>query len=178
MILIVGLGNPGMEYSGTKHNAGFVAVDRLADENGVEITKKTCKSLVFCGNMFGKSVVIAKPQTYMNLSGQAVVELLNFYKPEKVLIVYDDVDLPFGTIRFRQSGSAGTHNGMRNIVELTGRTDIPRLRIGIKPEGQIYNLADFVLGKIEKENREAFDKSIDEAFLKMKEFIEKDGDIK
>ena len=177
MILIVGLGNPGMEYANTKHNAGFVVVDRLADETGVEITKKTCKSLIFAGNLFGKSVVVAKPQTYMNLSGQAVVELVNFYKPEKVLIVYDDVDLPYGTIRYRNSGSAGTHNGMRNIVDLTGRSDIPRIRIGIKPNETIYNLADYVLGKIEKEYKDDFEKSVNDAYLKIKEFIEKDGNI-
>ena len=177
MILIVGLGNPGMEYANTKHNAGFVVVDRLADETGVEITKKTCKSLIFAGNLFGKSVVVAKPQTYMNLSGQAVVELVNFYKPEKVLIVYDDVDLPYGTIRYRNSGSAGTHNGMRNIVDLTGRIDIPRIRVGIKPNETIYNLADYVLGKIEKEYKDDFEKSVNDAYLKIKEFIEKDGNI-
>ena len=177
MILIVGLGNPGMEYANTKHNAGFVVVDRLADETGVEITKKTCKSLIFAGNLFGKSVVVAKPQTYMNLSGQAVVELVNFYKPEKVLIVYDDVDLPYGTIRYRNSGSAGTHNGMRNIVDLTGRSDIPRIRVGIKPNETIYNLADYVLGKIEKEYKDDFEKSVNDAYLKIKEFIEKDGNI-
>ena len=177
MILIVGLGNPGMEYANTKHNAGFVVVDRLADETGVEITKKTCKSLIFAGNLFGKSVVVAKPQTYMNLSGQAVVELVNFYKPEKVLIVYDDVDLPYGTIRYRNSGSAGTHNGMRNIVDLTGRSDIPRIRIGIKPNETIYNLADYVLGKIEKEYKDDFEKSVNDAYLKIKEFIKKDGNI-
>lgn len=177
MILVVGLGNPGIEYSSTKHNAGFVAVQRLADETGVEITKKSCKSLIFSGKIFGKNVVIAKPQTFMNLSGQAVVELANFYKPDKILIVYDDVDLPFGTIRFRQNGSAGTHNGMRSVIGLSGRTDIARIRIGIKPDEEIYNLADYVLGKIEKDYRERFDSSINDAYLKMKEFIEKDGNI-
>ena len=172
MISIVGLGNFGMEYAGTNHNAGFIAVDKLADENGIEITKKTCKSLVYSGNLFGKSVVIAKPQTYMNLSGQAVVELINFYKPSSILIVYDDIDLPFGTIRFREKGSAGTHNGMRNIVSLTGRTDIPRLRIGIQPEKEIYDLADYVTHKIPKEHIEEFNSSINLAYDRIKEFIE------
>ena len=177
MILIVGLGNYGMEYAGTNHNAGFMAVDKLCDEAGVEISKKHCKSLVYVGNIFGKSVVVAKPQTYMNLSGEAVVELMHFYKPQKILIVYDDIDLPFGTTRFRQNGSAGTHNGMRNIVALTGTTEIPRLRIGIKPEEEIYNLADYVTGKIPKKYMESFENSLNEAYKKIKEFILKDGEI-
>ena len=172
MILIVGLGNYGMEFAGTNHNAGFIAIDKLADENGVEITKKSCKSLVYSGNIFGKSVVLAKPQTYMNLSGEAVVQLINFYKPDSILIIYDDIDLPFGTIRLREKGSAGTHNGMRNIVSLTGREDIPRLRIGIKPEEKIYNLADYVTGKIPKNYIDEFNKSIELAYNKIKEFIE------
>ena len=171
MLLIVGLGNYGMEFAGTNHNAGFMAIDKFADENGVEISKKMCKSLIYSGNLFGKSVVLAKPQTYMNLSGQAVVELINFYKPSNVLIVYDDIDLPFGTIRFREKGSAGTHNGMRNIVSLTGRTDIPRLRIGIKPTEVIYNLADYVTGKIPKIHLDDFNKSLELTYDKIKEFI-------
>lgn len=175
MILIVGLGNYGMEYAGTNHNAGFIAIDRFADENGVEINKKFGKSLIYAGSILGKSVVLAKPQTYINLSGEAVVELKNFYKPEKTLIIYDDIDLPFGTIRFRQNGSAGTHNGMRNIVALTGTEDIPRLRIGIKPEEKIYNLADYVTGKIPKDYLEVFNRSVDDSIKKINYFIiEKD----
>ena len=177
MILIVGLGNYGLEFMGTNHNAGFMAVDKLADENGIDISKKHCKSLIYAGNLFGKSVVIAKPQTYMNLSGEAVVELTNFYKPNKTLIVYDDIDLPFGTVRYRKKGSAGTHNGMRNIVALTGTEDIPRLRIGILPEEKIYNLADYVTGKIPKAYADKFNESLELAYQKIKEFIESDGEI-
>lgn len=177
MILIVGLGNYGMEYAGTNHNAGFIALDRFCDENGIELSKKGFKSLYAKCNLFGESVVIAKPQTYMNLSGEAVVELNNFYKPEKILIVYDDIDLPYGTIRFRKNGSAGTHNGMRNIVNLMGTTDIPRLRIGTRPDEQIYNLADFVLSKVPKKYADAFDASIDLATQKIEEFISKKGEI-
>lgn len=177
MILIVGLGNFGIEYSNTNHNAGFMAIDKLADENGVEISKKHCKSLIYAGTLFNKSVVLAKPQTYMNLSGEAVVELTNFYKPSSTLVVYDDIDLPFGTIRFRKKGSAGTHNGMRNIVLLTGKTDIPRLRIGIKPQETIYNLADYVTGKIPKDHKQDFENSLELACKKIKEFIENDGNI-
>ena len=177
MILIVGLGNYGMEYVGTNHNCGFAVVDRLADETGFEITKKRCKSLIFEGRLFDQKVVVAKPQTYMNLSGQAVVELVNAYKPEAILVVYDDLDLPFGTIRYRQSGSAGTHNGMRNIVSLMGTNQIPRLRVGIKPQDTIYNIVDYVIGKVPKKHREEYETSIDLACQKIKEFITKQGKI-
>lgn len=177
MILIVGLGNPGIEYAKTNHNAGFCAIDKFAIENGVELTKKSCKSLIFQGSIYGKSVVLAKPQTYMNLSGEAFVELVNFYKPEHVLVVYDDIDLPYGTIRFRQRGSAGTHNGMRSIVGLSGTTEIPRLRIGTRPDEPIFNLADFVLSKIKKQYAQQFESSLELAFEKMKDFVMHDGKI-
>ena len=113
----------------------------------------------------------------MNLSGEAVIELKNSFKPDKILILYDDIDLPFGTIRFRQNGSAGTHNGMRNIVKLMGTTDIPRVRIGIKPENEIYNLADYVLSNIEKQYKDDFENSLEEGYLKVKQFVENKGVI-
>ena len=178
MILIVGLGNFGLEYSGTVHNAGFMAVDRLCDNNGIEITKADFKSKLYAGNLLGERVVIAKPQTYMNSSGEAVVELNNFYKPDKILIVYDDVDLPFGTIRYRQKGSAGTHNGMKSVISLMGTEDIPRLRVGVRPEEPIYNLIDYVLSKINKNYTDIFDKSLDDAAKKIEEFIKNKGSIK
>lgn len=177
MILIVGLGNYGIEYKNTKHNSGFMVVDKVLDENGLSLNKKKFKSLLCECNLFEKKVVLCEPQTYMNLSGEAVVELIGFYKPEKTLIIYDDIDLPFGSIRFRQNGSAGTHNGMRNIVNLTGTTEIPRLRIGTKPDTPIYNLADYVVSKIEKEYAERFQNSLELAYQKVKEFIEKNGAI-
>lgn len=177
MILIVGLGNYGIEYNGTNHNSGFAVVDRLADELGFEITKKRCKSLIFEGIVLGEKIVVAKPQTYMNLSGEAVLELANSYKPDKILIVYDDIDLPFGTLRYRANGSAGTHNGMRNIVKLLGTTEIPRLRIGIKPQEKIFNLADYVLGKVPKQYRDDFENSVELAYEKIKDFIIKKGNI-
>src|SRR5574344_479415 len=173
MILIVGLGNYGMEFNDTKHNAGFMLVDKLANENGFEITKKGCKSLLYVGKLFGENVVVAKPQTYMNLSGEAVLALSNFYKPEKTLIIYDDIDIPFGTIRFRQNGSAGTHNGMRNIVLLMNTTEIPRIRITTQPNEVIENLADYVVSKIPNEYKESFEKSLEFGYQKVKEFVEK-----
>ena len=177
MILVVGLGNFGLEYNGTLHNAGFDVIDHFATENGVEIRKAKCKSLIYEGHILGEKVVLAKPQTYMNLSGEAVVELKNQYKPDKILIVFDDYDLPFGTVRYRQNGSAGTHNGMRNIVELLGTTDFPRIKIGIKPSFEVDMLFNYVLGKVPKENREDYDNSVELASQKIAEFISNKGKI-
>jgi PTH1 family peptidyl-tRNA hydrolase len=177
MILIVGLGNYGMEYNGTLHNAGFDVIDHFATENGVEIKKAKCKSLIYEGHILGEKVVLAKPQTYMNLSGEAVVELKNQYKPDKILVIFDDFDIPFGTIRFRNSGSAGTHNGMRNIISLLGTDDFPRLRIGTKPPFQVESLVSYVLGKVPKECKDEYQKSVDMAVEKISEFISKKGII-
>ena len=177
MLVIVGLGNIGIAYAGTLHNTGFNVIDRFATEHGVEIKKSKCKSLIYEGHILGEKVVLAKPQTYMNLSGEAVVELKNAYKPDKILVVYDDFDLPFGTIRYRQNGSAGTHNGMRNIVSLLGSQDFPRLRVGIKPEEEVELLMDYVTGRIPKEYREEYENSIDLAVEKLNEFVSKKGEI-
>lgn len=177
MLLIVGLGNIGIEYAGTLHNTGFAVIDRFATEHGVEIKKTKCKAQIFEGHILGEKVVLAKPQTYMNLSGEAVVELKNAYKPDKILIIYDDFDLPFGTIRFRENGSAGTHNGMRNIVSLLGTTDFPRLRVGIKPEEQVDFLVDYVTGRIPKNYRDEYENSIELAVEKLNEFVTKKGKI-
>lgn len=177
MLLIVGLGNYGIEYKNTKHNCGFAVVDKICDENGIDLNKKGFKSLFYEGRLFDEKVVLAKPLTYMNNSGEAVRELAKFYKPEKTLIIYDDIDIPFGTIRYRANGSAGTHNGMRSVVNCMSTQDIPRLRIGIKPEDKIYNLADYVLSKIEKNHREDFEKSIELAYQKVKDFVFKKGEI-
>lgn len=163
MILIVGLGNFGREYDNTYHNMGFKAIDELSVRNGFLLNKQKCKSLIYEGQILGQKVVVAKPQTYMNLSGEAVVELNSKYKPDKIFVIYDDIDLPLGSFRFRETGSAGTHNGMRNIVKLMGTNDIPRIRIGIKPETQIYDLADYVLSKCKGENLEKVETAIDKA---------------
>ena len=174
MLLIVGLGNPGKEYENTYHNMGFKAIDELAVRNGFLLNKAKCKSEIFEGQILGQKVVVAKPQTYMNLSGEAVIELKNKYKPDKIFILYDDIDLPLGSYRFRETGSAGTHNGMRNIVKLLGTQEIARFRIGIKPATEIYDLADYVLSKCKGESLEkvetAIDKVVDELEDKIKNF--------
>lgn len=147
MILVVGLGNPGRKYEHTRHNVGFDVVDILAQKNNISLTKLKSKARVGEGVIAGKRVALALPQTFMNLSGESVVGLVNWYKPQadEMIVCYDDVDLPEGKLRFRPNGSAGTHNGMRNILYLLGREDFARIRVGIgrPPEG--WDLKDWVL---------------------------------
>lgn len=147
MYLLVGLGNPGAKYEKTFHNAGFVAIDGVARLLGVSINKKKCKALV--GECFvgGEKVILAKPQTFMNLSGSSVRELVSFYKIplDKVMVFYDDYDLPIGGLRVRAKGSAGTHNGMRDLVYELDSTEFARVRIGIKPLEQNVPIMDYVL---------------------------------
>ena len=147
MYMIVGLGNPGKEYARTRHNVGFDVIDVLSEKLGITVGKLTMHGLVGDGYVNGEKVLLVKPQTYMNLSGQCVSEMVSFYKVpmDHVMLIYDDIDLPLGKLRLRKDGSAGTHNGMRSVIGLLGRQDFPRLRVGIgkKPEG--WELADWVL---------------------------------
>lgn len=155
--IVVGLGNPEKKYEHTRHNVGFDVLQVLSQKLDIPLNKLRCKALTGEGRIGGERVVLAAPQTYMNLSGQSVVELLRWYKAnaKHLIVVYDDVDLPQGRLRVRAGGSAGTHNGMRNIVYLTGRDDFPRVRIGIgKPEPG-RDLAAYVLGKYPPEARQA-----------------------
>lgn len=155
--IVVGLGNPEKKYEHTRHNVGFDVLQVLSQKLDIPLNKLRCKALTGEGRIGGERVVLAAPQTYMNLSGQSVVELLRWHKADAkhLIVVYDDVDLPQGRLRVRAGGSAGTHNGMRNIVYLTGRDDFPRVRIGIgKPEPG-RDLAAYVLGKYPPEARQA-----------------------
>src|SRR5215213_1050235 len=161
--LIVGLGNPGLEYSATRHNMGFLCLDRLATKHRLRFTGKRGKSVLARGPINGHDVALAKPQTYMNLSGESVRDLLRIYKmpTTSLLVVYDDVDLPTGTVRIRERGGPGTHNGMRSIVDEIGSTDFPRLRIGVGMPTDGQNLADYVLGIPTPEERLALDEALD-----------------
>ena len=163
--LIVGLGNPGLEYSATRHNMGFLCLDRLATVQRLRFTGKRAKSVVARGSIHGHDVALAKPQTYMNLSGESVRELLRHFglKPKNLLVVYDDIDLPAGTIRIRERGGPGTHNGMRSIVDELDSTDFPRLRIGVGTPTDGQKLADYVLGVPTAEERAALDAALDRA---------------
>jgi len=147
--IIVGLGNPGNEYDKTYHNLGFMAVDSLAKNFSLSFSKKAKNYLFAEGMIEGKKTILVKPQTYMNLSGEAVVIIKNKYKDANLIVVCDDVDLPKGVVRFREKGSAGTHNGLRNIVEHIGQ-DFKRIKIGCGRDAMM-DLADFVLSKIKDE---------------------------
>ncbi len=155
MKIVIGLGNPGKEYEKTRHNAGYMALDALAGMLGIRVDRRGFRSVYGEGRLGGERIVLAKPETYMNNSGFAVVELLNWFKPriEELIVVYDDIDLPCGALRIRQNGSAGTHNGMRSIIEQLGSEDFPRVRIGIgKPA---HGLIDHVLGVPGEEDAKA-----------------------
>lgn len=167
MILIVGLGNIGKEYENTRHNTGFSVLDYFATHNGFEFSKNKFKGQVASKMINGENVLLLKPSTFMNLSGESVAEAVKFNKIElsKILIILDDIDLNLGTLRIRKSGSAGTHNGLKNIVNLLGSQDFPRLRIGIgKPEN---DLVDYVLSKFNSDEL----KIMEQAKIKANEVI-------
>ena len=153
MKLIVGLGNPDKKYDNTYHNIGFLCIDSLAAALGASFNKKYANASVSELHYNGEKIILAKPQTYMNLSGESVIALKNKFKieDEDILILLDDIDLPVGKMRFRTSGSAGTHNGLRNIVQMLSSTSFPRLRIGIGKDEKM-ELADYVLSKINTDN--------------------------
>ena len=158
--IIVGLGNPGTKYENTRHNMGFMAIDTLAEKVGADIKKLRFKSLTAEAMVGGRKVLLMKPTTFMNNSGEAVVEALNFYKlsTEKLLVLYDDISLDVGKMRIRTKGSAGGHNGIKSIIYLTGSDVFPRIKMGVgqKPNKD-YDLADWVLGHFPKEQGEALE---------------------
>lgn len=167
MKLVVGLGNPDKKYLNTFHNLGFMCVDSLAKKLNVEFSKEKCRALIAETRVGAEKVILAKPLTYMNLSGESVRELLSFYKIDvkDLLVMYDDYDLPKGTIRIRESGSAGTHNGMRNIIKEIGSENFARIRVGFKQlAGEfVIPLIDYVLSGIKENEKELFSKAIDVA---------------
>ena len=156
MRLIVGLGNPGPEYEWTPHNMGFLAIDGIAERAGIRITRPEAKSYVGRGKFAGEEVILAKPQTMMNLSGVAVRMLLEKYEcdPAEMIVLTDEVDLPWGMLRIRERGSAGTHNGLKSIVSALGSGEFIRVRLGIKPKKIWGELRDYVLSKLNRADRE------------------------
>lgn len=164
--MIVGLGNPGIQYDETRHNAGFMAIDLLAESLNVEIIKHKFDAL-YCDCKIGdKRILLLKPQTYMNNSGRAVLAASSFYKipTSNILVIFDDISLDVGNIRIRRKGSAGGHNGVKDIIEVLGTEEIMRIKVGVgqKPNPQ-YDLVKWVLGKIPSEQREVFNKSLETA---------------
>ena len=167
MYIIVGLGNPTRQYEGTKHNVGFDTIDYLIDEYQIPSSGAGHKALFGKGMIAGQKVIVAKPMTYMNLSGESVRELVNYYKvdPEsELIVVYDDISLAPGQIRIRKKGSAGGHNGIKNIIAHLGTQVFKRVKVGVgeKPKG--YDLADYVLGHFTKEEQAIFAERFDEVY--------------
>ena len=175
MKLIVGLGNPGKKYEHTRHNMGFDAVDLFADLAQIDVDKEVFHGLLGRGEVFDEDIMLFKPTTYMNLSGTAVREIVNYFKIplEDVIIIYDDMALNPGKIRLRLEGSSGGHKGMQNIIDCLGTDQIKRIRIGIgEPEGD--DDIDFVLSKPIKEERELIDEAINDAIGALKEILKSD----
>lgn len=177
-MLIVGLGNPGKQYEKTVHNVGFMVVDKLLDRLSVKAKDKGCDAVFATTFCKGEKVVIAKPQTYMNLSGESVKQLVKYNNMEAsdVIVVYDDIDLPLGAIRIRKEGSAGTHNGMKNVIANLGTTQVARIRVGVGDDRGKMQLKDYVLSNVCGEKKEKLDKVIDRASQCLQDYIE-DGDI-
>lgn len=166
MKLIVGLGNPDDKYKNTFHNLGFMTVDKVAEQLGVEFSKQKCRAMIAECKVGNEKVIIAKPLTYMNLSGESVRELTSFYKIDlkDVLVIFDDYDIEKGVVRIRESGSGGTHNGMRNILLNLGSGNFPRVRIGFKPDGEFkIPLIDYVLSGIKEQDKPIMEKAISSA---------------
>ncbi|NLG99895.1 MAG: aminoacyl-tRNA hydrolase [Chloroflexi bacterium] len=177
--LLVGLGNPGREYRENRHNAGFMVIDKLCKETGISLSRMQSKALVGVGTIEGKRVVLAKPQTFMNLSGQAVGGLVRFYKIplEQVLVIYDDLDLPFGTIRLRPGGGAGGQKGVASVIQHLGTQDFARIRVGIgRPPGQ-RDASGYVLQDFSASEQKILDEILDRAAAAARVFVAEGLDI-
>ncbi|MBQ6116962.1 MAG: aminoacyl-tRNA hydrolase [Oscillospiraceae bacterium] len=165
--LLVGLGNPGAKYESTRHNMGFLAVDKLADNERFKFSKLRFKAWTATAELGGEKVLVMKPQTYMNLSGESVGQAARFYKipPEHVLVISDDISLPIGKLRIRAGGSAGGHNGLKSLIQHLGSDRFPRIKVGVgMPENADYDIADWVtgrpMGEEQKPLMEALDKAV------------------
>lgn len=172
--LIAGLGNPGIEYEKTRHNAGFMAADRLAEKHGVLFNKHKFSSVYGELKLDGKRIFLLKPQTYMNASGTAVSAASKFYKipAENIIIMFDDISLDVGKLRIRRSGTHGGHNGIKDIIELMGTNDIKRIKIGVgERTNRDYDLKDWVLGRFPEEQLSQLDKALDRAAAAAEEII-------
>ncbi len=161
MYAIIGLGNPGRKYEHTKHNMGFLTIDHLASKFDIKVNKIKHKALVGEGSISGQKVLLVKPQTFMNLSGQSVREIVEYYKiaMEELIVIYDDVDIDMGRLRIRKRGSAGSHNGMKSIIYDIQKDDFPRLRVGIGGQRKM-GLANYVLGGFGKEEKNIMEKAV------------------
>lgn len=180
MFLIVGLGNPEEEYSNTRHNMGFDTINQISKKYKIEVNKKGFKGIYGTGIIDNKKVVLLKPQTYMNLSGESVIEILNFYKIDlnKIIVIYDDIDVEPGKIKIRKKGGAGSHNGMKSVINSLKSEEFTRIRIGIGTPKYKNDMINYVIGKnITQEERNVLDTGIENAVNAVAEIIEKGVDI-
>ena len=179
MYVIAGLGNPGREYEGTRHNVGFMTLDALADKYNIDVREKAFKGLIGKGMIEGNKVILVKPQTYMNLSGESVRELVNYYKvdPEsELIVVYDDISLAPGQIRIRKKGSAGGHNGIKNIIANLGTDHFMRVKVGVGEKPKNWDLADYVLSPFTKDERPLVNLAIEHAAKAIEQMLNGDVD--
>lgn len=176
--LIVGLGNPGKNYIGTRHNVGYGVIDILAEKYSINMKKEKFKSLYGQINMFGKKCIFLKPLTYMNLSGEAVIDVVNYFKikPENIIVVVDDIDIPFGTVRIKKKGSAGTHNGLRSIIYHLETENFPRVKISVGKCPDYMDLKDFVLSKFLPSEEKILKKELEISADAVEEIIKNDVD--
>ena len=179
MYLIVGLGNPEEDYSNTRHNMGFDVINEISKEFNIQVTKSKFNALYGMGEIYGKKVILVKPQTYMNLSGESIIQFKKYYKisNKNIIVAYDDIDLSLGDIRLKPKGGPGTHNGMKSVVENLNTEDFTRVRVGIgKPENK-EDMINYVIGKVSKREKEILDISIQKAKQSIIEILENGIDI-
>ena len=179
MYLIVGLGNPENEYANTRHNMGFDTINEIAKNNNINITKSKFKGLYETGIIQGKKVILLKPQTYMNLSGESIKEVVNFYniEPKEIIVIYDDIDIEKGKIKLRKKGGAGSHNGMKSVVEELNTTDFARIRVGIGQPEFKSDMINYVIGKVPEDEQKILKEGTHKAAEAVEEILKNGIDI-
>lgn len=180
MYVIVGLGNPGREYENTRHNIGFHVIETLAQQERIPVLEKRHKAIIGKGTVAGQKCILAKPQTFMNLSGESVRALMDYYKADaasELVIISDDISLDVGKIRIRKKGSAGGHNGLKNIIANLGHDTFMRVRMGVGEKPQGWDLADYVLGRFSSEERKIMEEAAERAADAIRMMIEQGPDM-
>lgn len=179
MYLIVGLGNPENEYANTRHNMGFNVINEFSKKKHIEVTKSKFKGLYETGIIEGKKVILLKPQTFMNSSGESIKEIVEFYniEPKEIIIIYDDIDVEQGKIKIRKQGGPGSHNGMKSVIKELGTTEFARIRVGIGKPIYKNDMINYVIGKVPKEEQEILAKGVEKATEALEEILKNNIDI-
>ncbi len=179
MYLIVGLGNPENEYANTRHNMGFNTINEIAKNNNIKITKSKFKGLYETGIIQGKKVILLKPQTYMNLSGESIKEIVDFYniQTEEIIVIYDDIDIEKGNIKIRKKGSAGSHNGMKSVIKELNTSEFGRVRVGIGQPEFKNDMINYVIGNVPEEEQKILQQGVKKASEAVEEIIKNGIDI-